>query len=618
MTTPDQDTPTGGSTHGLWKPIGGRGNSRAGDGDGPVWVGQDTSAEFPIYTRGNAGEVYPEVFTPLSFSVASEAAERAMRNALLTTGLVRASELDHIPLTTAVGSGVFGGYAYLNLSIQRLIAARSLGGKASDADMNLLGVGEPPPHQPLPNERNRRATLAGLRYVIGLTRRQDLPELQQDQADVERYLATLSDPSAATDTELREAIDRLMPLFTDLFERHLIVSFAAALMVAVLSGICERELDDPTLPVRLLAGLGEVDSAAPSQAMWNLSRLANQSPAVASRFDSWGGGIGQPGLWPTLVAAADEEGEDGETRRFVDEFQTFVSRFGSRGPNEWDTAFDTWETDPELALTLIDRMRGADESHNPESQQARLSREADELEQSSAAGMNPVSRAIFKRVLRSARLYSRGRERSKTTVIKAIHGARLQSMELDRRLVERSGGERGDLWFLLQDEIDDYLSDPASHIPLIAERRETHRLLDERVPPFFFSGSQPPLDQWELKSATRTQLEAGETLEGIAGCPGVARGIARVVTDPGDPRGLGPGDVLVAPVTDPAWTPLFVPAEAVVVDVGAVMSHAVIVSRELGIPCVVSASEATKRIPDGALIEVDGSSGVITVLELPD
>lgn len=71
-------------------------------------------------------------------------------------------------------------------------------------------------------------------------------------------------------------------------------------------------------------------------------------------------------------------------------------------------------------------------------------------------------------------------------------------------------------------------------------------------------------------------------------------------------------------MTDPAWTPLFVPAEAVVVDVGAVMSHAVIVSRELGIPCVVSASEATKRIPDGALIEVDGSSGVIAVLELPD
>ena len=87
-----------------------------------------------------------------------------------------------------------------------------------------------------------------------------------------------------------------------------------------------------------------------------------------------------------------------------------------------------------------------------------------------------------------------------------------------------------------------------------------------------------------------------------------------MVTDPGDPQGLQPGDVLVAPLTDPTWTPLFVPAEAVVVDVGAIMSHAVIVSRELGIPCVVSATEATKRIADGAIIEVDGGRGTVTVV----
>ena len=77
---------------------------------------------------------------------------------------------------------------------------------------------------------------------------------------------------------------------------------------------------------------------------------------------------------------------------------------------------------------------------------------------------------------------------------------------------------------------------------------------------------------------------------------------------------LAPGDVLVAPITDPAWTPLFLSAEAVVVDVGAAMSHAVIVSRELGIPCVVSVTGATTSIPDGAEIEVDGTTGTVRVL----
>ena len=67
-------------------------------------------------------------------------------------------------------------------------------------------------------------------------------------------------------------------------------------------------------------------------------------------------------------------------------------------------------------------------------------------------------------------------------------------------------------------------------------------------------------------------------------------------------------------MTDPAWTPLFVTAGAVVVDVGAAVSHAIIVSRELGIPCVVSARNATRMIRDGAQIEVNGDTGTVTVL----
>ena len=92
-------------------------------------------------------------------------------------------------------------------------------------------------------------------------------------------------------------------------------------------------------------------------------------------------------------------------------------------------------------------------------------------------------------------------------------------------------------------------------------------------------------------------------------------GRARIILDSHDPTALEPGDVLVAPLTDPSWTPLFVPASGVVVDVGAALSHAIIVSRELGIPCVVSATDATKRIPDGAMIRVDGDTGVVTILD---
>jgi phosphoenolpyruvate synthase/pyruvate phosphate dikinase len=77
---------------------------------------------------------------------------------------------------------------------------------------------------------------------------------------------------------------------------------------------------------------------------------------------------------------------------------------------------------------------------------------------------------------------------------------------------------------------------------------------------------------------------------------------------------LEPGEILVAPLTDAAWTPLFLVAGAVVVDVGALNSHAVVVSRELGIPCVLSLEDATARLRGGMELAVDGTAGTVTVI----
>ncbi len=533
-----------------------------------------------------------------------------MRRALLKSGFLRPSELEDVPITTAIGSGVFGGYAYLNLSVQRLIAARVPGGSATDADVNLLGVGDAPLHVPIEGERNIRGSLAGIRYILTLLRAPDLGHLYDDQQRVDDYLASLPDAASASNEDLHRSIDDLIETFDDLFGIHLEVSFGAGIMLSVLTNLCETKVGDASLAVRLLAGLGDVDSAAPSVALWDLGRLVAGDPDLNRRFKACGGSVDLGQLWISLQTESSDS-------QFVRAFREFIAEFGARGPNEWDTAFDTWETDPSLAMTLVDRMRVADADHNPSDQRDRLSAEQKVLAESTRLQLKQPVRAIFERTLRSARAYSQGRERAKTTVVRAIHGARILSQELDRRLIEVSGGERGDLWFVVSNELDDYLLDPASFSETIATRRQMHERLSERVPPFFFSGRQPPLHEWELRTTKRVQVSAGEVLTGIPGCLGIARGRARVVLDPSDPGALGPGDVLVAPITDPSWTPLFVPAEAVVVDVGAVMSHAVIVSRELGIPCVVSATDATRRIPDGALIEVDGSNGTVTILELP-
>jgi pyruvate,water dikinase len=85
-----------------------------------------------------------------------------------------------------------------------------------------------------------------------------------------------------------------------------------------------------------------------------------------------------------------------------------------------------------------------------------------------------------------------------------------------------------------------------------------------------------------------------------------------VITDPGDPRGLEFGEILVCAITDPSWTPLFLVAAAVVCETGAVLSHAAIVARELGIPAVMSVPDITS-IPDGSWLHVDGETGIVRV-----
>ena len=344
--------------------------------------------------------------------------------------------------------------------------------------------------------------------------------------------------------------------------------------------------------------------------MWQLARAAADDSTLTAAFDA-----GVADLWPRLRESA--AAGDASAAGFVPRFEAFLTEFGSRGPNEWDTAFDTWETDPALALTLIDRMRLTDESHAPDAQRERLAAERAETESAAMAELNAPTRRLARLILRSARLHMQWRERAKTNIVRAIHGLRRTSQELDRRQVARGAGEPGDLWFLLDEELDTYLDDPGSLRAAIADRRAVIAELERRIPPFFFEGELPPIDEWELRDAPLDELGVGESITGLPGCAGIARGRARVVTDPGDPRGLEPGDVLIAPLTDPSWTPLFVPAEAVVVDVGAPMSHAVIVSRELGIPCAISVLHATRRIPDGAIVEVDGASGTVTVVTAP-
>ena len=154
----------------------------------------------------------------------------------------------------------------------------------------------------------------------------------------------------------------------------------------------------------------------------------------------------------------------------------------------------------------------------------------------------------------------------------------------------------------------------------LRERDAAFQQLADLEPPYIirYEDGVPPISAWPKRGhGGGASVAVGDVLQGAMGAPGVTTGTARVVLDPSDPGAVGPGDIMIAPTTDPSWVPLFLSVEGIVVNVGAVGSHAAIMCRELGLPCAVSVIDATDRIPDGATIEIDGSTGKVTILALP-
>ncbi len=533
------------------------------------------STRFPVYTRSNASDVLPDPVSPLAATLSwVPGIMEGWRDGNVSNGAFAMEELTGEGIIPTCG--LFNGYFYVNASVVRVFGERS-GAGAAGIDAAFFGNRpDTPPYVAHPDDLSDAAgARIGERvgWVLSTTEWPDMDESKRlaDAARVNR-----PDLTVMSDAELVAYARSFIALNRRFFDDHVISSSNTAIGPAILGGIV------PQLMVRLIAGAGDVDSAAPSGAMWKLSRLAQSSP------------------------------------EFQEGFAGFLRAYGSRGPNEWDIYSDVWETKPQLALSLIDSMRAAPESSDPATRHLAVvaDREAATAEALALVAGNEEATGMLLAAQASAMRFNAWRERTKANCIKAINEQRVAMLELAGRHLDVLG-DRRDVFMLLETELDQFVADPSALAQTVADRKAAWRQLWELEPPYFIESDKgiPEIEDLQSKADSRSVTAvAGEVLTGAPGCAGVVRGRACVILDASDPTALEPGDILVAPNTDPAWTPLFVAAGGVIVDVGALNSHAVIVSRELGIPCAVSVVDATKRIPNGALVELDGAAGTVTML----
>ncbi|MDT4920414.1 MAG: rifampicin phosphotransferase [Pseudonocardiales bacterium] len=566
------------------------------------------SERYPVYTRANAGEVLPDPSSPLNVTLVwNKGLNVGWRlGNVETLGTHREDELDE---SWPENIGNFAGYHYVCLSAIQIIGAR-LPGLTVDT-FNRSWVGDHPDlpvYEPKDGDVDPGLTDALAAKSAWAMTTTAYPEVEETKARAEAARANRPVLAELSDEELVARARSFVPDLVFDYAHHVVTTVLAMVGPVVagelLAGIGEQD----SLGV-LLSGIGDIDSAAPSFAIWRLGRAVQASPALTAAFDE-----GTAGLLDRLAGESDPS-----VREFIDGFDDFLFRWGSRAPNEWDLRSDSWETRPELALVAIDTVRAAGDGLDPAISHERNTVLREKKTAELAARMpDDESRQAFLAAAAAITRWMPWRERTKTSCVKAIGEMRAALYELGDRMVSRGIiTDRHNITMVTDDELDALVADPASFRDEIARRLPAYLELFELEPPFFLTENLP-LSQWPRRTARPVlPVAEGDVLHGVGVSPGTVRGIARIIVDPFETGDFAPGDILIAPQTDPAWTPLFLSAAAVVNNVGSIITHSVIVCRELGLPCVVAVADATKRIPDGAQIEVDGLAGTVRVVSLP-
>lgn len=291
----------------------------------------------------------------------------------------------------------------------------------------------------------------------------------------------------------------------------------------------------------------------------------------------------------------------------------FLRSYGHRGVAEIDLGLPRWSEDPTYIIGILaNYLRLDDPELAPDVQFRRAAMEAKEMVAEftrRAARRGRLRATLVEFCLRRARALAGLREMPKFCIVLLFAQVRALLWPVGEELAKAGRLESAeDIFFITLPEAraalvgDDLRS-------VVRERRAsyTREVQRRHVPRVLLSdGTEPAAEAHDALGA------ADGILQGTPASGGVATGLARVILDPND-ASLEPGEILVAPSTDPGWTPLFLTAGGLVMEMGGAMSHGAVVAREYGIPAVVGVPDATGRIITGRQIAVDGSTGTIAV-----
>jgi phosphoenolpyruvate synthase/pyruvate phosphate dikinase len=225
------------------------------------------------------------------------------------------------------------------------------------------------------------------------------------------------------------------------------------------------------------------------------------------------------------------------------------------------------------------------------------------------ARLNRFQRRSFHTTLTRLHRFTRLRDNGQHYVVKLLLPMRHLYAELGKRWARRDWlAAPEDIFFLVAEELTAVTTTGEPHTAGL----DLAQVVTDRRAAYEYWFTQPTPDALNAQGApVIAEVSSGDILTGIAASPGQATGRARVVLTPAAAATLQPGDILVTRATDPGWTPVFSLIGGAVLEIGGALSHGAIVAREYGLPAVVNVAQATQRIQDGQLIQVDGTRGQV-------
>jgi pyruvate,water dikinase len=425
-------------------------------------------------------------------------------------------------------------------------------------------------------------------------------ELRRARRYQDRLATTLVLPLPATAARrLQHAEDILATSVNGLIQATLPAPSVGYLMLAaarrLLHGIAKpRELE------AVLRGLPHNVTTIMDLELWHLTVSLGKDPEVRRTFMELKPDELASRYRAGMLPAAAQSG-----------LQQFLSKYGHRAVAEIDLGMPRWFEEPDHLLGMISNyLRVEDPEQAPDRQFTKAADHAEARMRELVERAGTKSRLRGRLVsfcLRRTRQLAGLRELPKFYIVMVLAEMHRQLTEVGAELVSNGTIDAaGDVFFLDFEELRVGLRG-ADLKGIVAGRRRLYdvELRRRRVPRLLLS------DGTDVEAAAMPQPAAGDRLTGTPASAGTAAGKVRVIMDPVGAH-LEPGEILVAPSTDPGWTPLFMTAGALVMEMGGVISHGAVVAREYGIPAVVGVADATTRLRDGQSITVDGAAGTVT------